>query len=186
MGESEISALRLFLEYGPIGLAGLVFILAIIALLVGNPSNNKSSILKWFLAVGAVCFLAATFTEFFSTDSEHELNVNVVPDNLDSIPHSAAPKMRFGSTEFVEGEAQMVRENVVITFDISGSVTNAENELKKFETRLDFFKVEAAKLGSAKDAISELQSQAATTKELREIRALNRIITQFLQNVQVQ
>jgi hypothetical protein len=62
---ATIGALNEFLNYGPIGFAGLMLVLVIIALNVPKIDPHRAGLLRQFLYVGSFCFAVAMIAQFF-------------------------------------------------------------------------------------------------------------------------
>ena len=126
MEVQQISALEKFLAYGPIGLAGLMLVLVIIAILARETTARQSGLLKFFMVVGGICFLASTAAEFFAVKSSHRLSVLVAPQNLGDQTAFPKPILRVNGERLVGN-----------VFDVSGTVSllvDVTNSVGAFQT----------------------------------------------------
>jgi hypothetical protein len=63
---SILTGAQSFMNHGPLGLAGLLIVLVITTLYLGNVDGAKERVLRLVLFVGAFCFIAALVAQHFA------------------------------------------------------------------------------------------------------------------------
>lgn len=201
MNGEQISSLERFLDYGPVGLAGLMLVLVVLALSLSKLTEERASLLKFFMVVGALCFGVSVIAQIFEKSGSYEMKVAIVPEGLEESPHSAPPSLKIDGEKFDYGLPHLVEENFSVLIDLTSSVDSAENaialvrtdleaELEKLkkarsesEERLKMVSNELDKFQAIQDALSGLQSDAPSLVILKVSRQLDQQIKQFLTNV---
>ncbi|MGB3176520.1 MAG: hypothetical protein WBH14_00170 [Albidovulum sp.] len=153
-----IKALSSFLQWGAVGLAGLMLVLVIIALITGTFTRSKERTLKFFMTTGAVCFLAALAAEFYAGQGEHQLNVSVLPNDLDTSPFPP-PKVRINGVEVNRSEPIVIMSRSTLTIDVTSA-------LGIFSQKEQQVVAQAAEIDAAEKLISE---QTETLVEARRV-----------------
>lgn len=140
MEHEEISALSAFLEYGPIGLAGLMLVLTIIAMSVGDLTESRASLLKFYLAIGATCFLSTLVFEYLKVDGEHKLVLFVAPhdvkQNQDDFP---PPAFNVNGDDIDRKDPILISTDSQVRVDVSaaiGLLNVSEAQIQKQEKEL--------------------------------------------------
>ena len=121
MQGDTINSFEKFLNYGPIGLAGLMLVLVIFAMTIQKPSPGQASFLKFFMVIGAICFLATLAAEFFAPKSSHRMSVFVAPNNFQSNSGFPPPIIRFNG-EVLSKSVFNVSEAGSLLIDVTQSV----------------------------------------------------------------
>ena len=168
MDTAQISAFENFLSYGPIGLAGLMLVLVIFALLLSDMSEARSSLLKFFMVIGGLCFAAVLSAQFFERDSEHNMRVNVLPTNLHTRAHAAPPALLVNGQSFDPSQAHVVAQDFVVIIDLSEGLSSAEAALNAAKATLESTKSDLeARHEAALDALEEAHAQAIEALEVQ-------------------
>lgn len=165
MGEGEIGQLRLFLDYGPIGIAGLSLILAIIGLMSANLDEYRYKLLRLVLYFGAFSLVALLIAEFMKVDAEHELRVRVVPHDNDGA-RNALPEafVQVNLDEIDRSQPYAVIDDVIVSVD----VTRAIEAIEQAQT--------SAAIAQASAEESQADVEQAQADVARSSEALNAII----------
>jgi len=180
-----ITALEAFLKYGPIGLAGLMLILVIIALSFGTLNAIKARLLRTFLYVGALCFMAALAAEFFTPAGQFDLRVTVAPQDLGSQSAFPPPLIRINGQRVDRNEAVpfKIAANTSILIDVTDALGRFEVAEKKVEAQqvaLTEAQVQAKEIATQLEAITTSNSPAASLPVIRNLSGdVNRSIIQL-------
>jgi hypothetical protein len=123
MGEGDIGQLRLFLDYGPIGIAGLSLVLAIVGLMSANLDENRFKLLRLVLFFGAFSLVTLLTAEFMQVDAEHEMKVRVVPHDNDSQDDTLpAAFVQVNEVEIDRGAPYDVDQNIIVSVDVTRAI----------------------------------------------------------------
>ena len=144
-----IGALEKFLSYGPIGLAGLMLVLVVIALSFRELTPAKAGLLKFFMVVGAVCFLAALIVPSLTSESEHRVTVVVAPNDLGERRNFPPPIVRLNGERIDRSEPMLVASRSTIIIDVTDALGVYEKVEKDVQTKAQ----ELASVESEKDAL---------------------------------
>lgn len=126
----DISALRLFLDYGAIGLAGLMLVLVALSLR-GEIGTRKERLLKMFMVIAFASFSLALAAEFFATSSRHRLVLDVVPTDFDEHP---APIVRLNGNQLDRDDEIYVESDSSLLVNVSAAITELRSALDAAET----------------------------------------------------
>lgn len=177
MANEEISAFGGFLEYGPIGLAGITIVISVIAIRSSNMSDNQTGMLKFIVSAAVFMFFLALVAEFFSRDAEHELTFAVTPLNITEVEHFAPPDLRVDGQELDENNKFNAKANAQITVDVSEAIAIAQagrdilvQDLATTASTIDRFL-------AVQDSLSELQNEDLGTQALRYTLRIRRNVT---------
>ncbi len=85
-----------FLRFGPIGLAGLMLFLVIVALSIGTMTATKAQLLRTFMYIGAFCFVVAAVIAFLPGKA-HILYVRVEPLDMNTTHKFPPPTITINS-----------------------------------------------------------------------------------------
>ena len=202
MGSDQISSLEGFLDYGPIGLAGLMLVLVVIALITRELTEVKADLLKFFMVVGGFCFSIALIAQVFVAPGSYRMNVAVVPSNLEEKPHAAPPALQIDGESFAHGTPHEVDRDFSMLIDLTSTVETAEvametarlgleadlaalkesmvNEHSDLEQRLTVVAIELEKFKAIQDVLDQLQSDAPNSEVLKVRLQLNQKLRQFI------
>lgn len=184
MDTSFVTSLGDFLRWGPLGLAGIMLVLVIFALTLGKVTAARERILRTFMYIGAVCFLAALAAQFFERSGEFRVTLSVIPSDLDGSPFDP-PRVVFNSQDQDGGRELKVVRDSTLSIDLSRAfdlfedqrviAENAQAEAEQFENELvraeEQVNVFAAREQEARSALIDLQSNLSSGDfELREAR----------------
>jgi hypothetical protein len=123
MGEGDIGQLRLFLDYGPIGIAGLSLVLAIVGLMSANLDENRFKLLRLVLFFGAFSLVTLLTAEFMQVDAEHEMKVRVVPHDNDSQDDTLpAAFVQVNEVEIDRGAPYDVDQDIIVSVDVTRAI----------------------------------------------------------------
>jgi len=158
-----------FLVYGPIGLAGLVLVLVVVALsLRWNLNEASERMLRLVLFVGAFCFVAALVAQHFAPSAAalpaaHTLGLSIYPNGLEGsgLP---PPKITINSHDVTEPVRDFkIESDVNAVVDVNQAVEFA----KKLGTAYnDQKKVTAFSASGVNDALKELNGLNAQVQEI--------------------
>lgn len=124
MTSETIGSFEKFLNYGPVGFAGLMLVLVIFAMTLQKPSAAHASLLKFFMVIGALCFLAALAAEFFkpvAPNSNHQMSVIVAPNDLGSSSSFPTPIIRLNG-DVLDARNFNVSSRSTLLIDVTESV----------------------------------------------------------------
>jgi hypothetical protein len=94
---SIIDSAQRFMDYGPLGLAGLLIALVLTTVLLRNVDEARERVLKLVLFVGALCFVAALTAQHFAPPAKEAANYSkqrAVLANAEKALADASPKLR--------------------------------------------------------------------------------------------
>lgn len=87
MDENLVNSFEGFLKWGSTGLAGLMLVLVIFAIIGRDVSEAKKSLLRTFMVIGAFCFVASLAAEVYlqsiANTGRHKVVLAVLPNDLD-------------------------------------------------------------------------------------------------------
>jgi hypothetical protein len=113
----------LFLDYGPIGIAGLSLVLAIVGLMSANLDENRFKLLRLVLFFGAFSLVTLLTAEFMQVDAEHEMKVRVVPHDNDSQDDTLpAAFVQVNEVEIDRGAPYDVDQNIIVSVDVTRAI----------------------------------------------------------------
>lgn len=146
----DIDKLRNFLEYGPIGFAGLMLLLVILALFIRRLSAAEERLLKLFMIIGAFCFTTALVAQHFAVKGEHTVQLTFSPHDFEV--GFARPKVRVKGV-FLQDNNQSFQikdyTEIIVHFDdatrqFAALSTRAEKAVQQVAEALDLAsKIEA-------------------------------------------
>ena len=188
MGSDEITALQRFLDYGPIGIAGLALVLAVFGLIAKDIDENRYKLLRLVLIVGAFSLVAILVADFMKQDHRHDMRVSVWPLDGDvESENFPSPLVKVDQVEIDRTQPHTVEDDFIVTVDVSraikavedalGAATRTTDALNSMLSRLDEIEadlheaqassgVEALRLAkSVSGNISALSSQYSTDEE---------------------
>ncbi len=201
-GAEQISAFERFLEYGPIGLAGLMLVLVVVALALRELTPIKAGLLKFFMAIGAACFAILLAADVFVAPREFQMNVSVVPSNLEAVGHAAAPALQVDGVELDPDASHAVDDDFAMLIDLNATVEAAEAEMDRvrgelqadladlqasaarehsaMQARLDAVSTKLEAFQAIQDLLSRMSSSADGVEDLRLSRELDRELSAFI------
>jgi hypothetical protein len=113
----------LFLDYGPIGIAGLSLVLAIVGLMSANLDENRFKLLRLVLFFGAFSLVTLLTAEFMQVDAEHEMKVRVVPHDNDSQDDTLpAAFVQVNEVEIDRGAPYDVDQDIIVSVDVTRAI----------------------------------------------------------------
>ncbi len=138
MDGGTIESLLPFLRFGLLGLAAIIFILAIIGYLAGNIDETRARLLRTFLFIGALFGGLAFLTEMFRPEpvnSEYELQVQVLPHDQQANQDLPAPIITVGGSlvERTLSNAVLIAKDTNLTVDISHAVGTFEQQAETLQ-----------------------------------------------------
>lgn len=119
-----------FLKYGPLGLAGLMLVLVIVALTLGKLDGRRERLMTKFMYVGAFCFVVASIFAFLPGSSAHWLHFRVEPLSSGEKPKLPLPIFTVNNTR-LEKPSYLVSSEATAIID----VTDAVNFVGLYESR---------------------------------------------------
>ncbi len=156
---ATIDAFSRFLNYGPIGLAGLMLVLVIVGLSIRNLTAGRERLLRQFMYVGAICFLAAL--SFQAIRGRYGMSVMVYPNDLDGsvLP---PPVTYINGKKIDKGIAYSISSDVNEIVDVTRAFDMAKSATIELQQKSDFLAIQAAALGKVFQAADRLNAQIGT------------------------
>lgn len=187
MNEQTVVAFERFLEYGPIGLAGLMLVLVVFALSMSELTEVRANLLKFLMVIGGLCFAASLAAQVFSHDGSHTMKISVVPGDLAEKPHISPPELTVDGAEVSVQESHSIEKDFLILIDLSTAVARAESALndvsEESDAALENLRVEsAAVLESLRKetgkSLTEMQLKITKiATELEKVRAVQEVLS---------
>jgi hypothetical protein len=122
-----------FLKYGPTGIAGLMLLLTIVALISRAMDRPRERLLTKFMYVGAFCFALSLAAQFFSVAGAFPLHVSVYPLDLGETRKLPKPIITANNKRLDDSREYLVKSEVMATVDVSDAinyVSNIRNQLE--------------------------------------------------------
>lgn len=164
MDVETIGAFESFLKWGPLGLAGLMLVLVIFALVAGQLTPDRTNLLKTFMYVGAACFVAALVAQYFEAEEEHRLVISVLPNDIDDF-NFPPPKIKANGREIDRKKDYFITETTALSIDVS----KAMGLYRATATRADTAEAKAAEteteLMAANQSVVEAQRVIETQNQ---------------------
>lgn len=186
MPTDSISAFENFLSYGPIGLAGLMLVLVVVALYGADLTQTKASLLKFFMIIGAFCFAALVVVQFLSVDGEHNMTVSVLPSDINEKSHSSSPVLLVDGQGYTPGEPHVIKADFVFVIDMTSTVSKSEAALialkSESEQTLEKLREDSEKelvelTNESNEALQELRDTiGAFSNELSRIKGVQEVV----------
>lgn len=179
MDSNTINALSGFLEWGAVGLAGLMMVLAILALISGTLTPERAGLLRTFLYVGAVCFMAALGAQVFTQMNNQKLlteNQNLLAENQQLLARKLDHNLSVGlwpndlaSVDFPEPKIQsngkLVDRTKGIVIDRPTSLSiDISEALDKFEQNLREVEQAQRQVATVQQELTEKDQEIRTVK----------------------
>src|SRR5215470_2293518 len=117
-----IEGLAKFLIYGPIGLAGLMLVLVILALTARNIDPARERLLRQMMYVGAGCFAIATVANFFAVSGSYTLFLRVFPLDVGEKKKLPKPIVKANGKLLDENMTYLVKQDVTTIVDVSDAI----------------------------------------------------------------
>lgn len=116
-----------FLKFGPLGLAGLMLALVVVALSIGHLDTAKERLLRQFLYIGAFCFVVASVMAFLPgfIASSHMLYFRILPHNMGAESRLPPPVITINN-ERLEPLRYKISDDVTAIVDVSDAIDVAE------------------------------------------------------------
>lgn len=160
MQAENIGALEGFLTYGPIGFAAIMLVLVIVAMATGHLDETRSRLLRFFMIVGAVCFLAALAAEFFAKQSAHRMTVVVAPNDLGPASQFPPPIFRLNG-ELLDSPAFTVDRSGSLIVDVTESVGAYQTVSAQVEEGTQALLVAEQVNGALRQDVASLEAEVA-------------------------
>ena len=143
-----------FLKYGPIGFAGLMLVLVIVALTARTMDPARERLLRQMMYVGAGCFAIAMAANFFSVSGAYTLYLRVFPLDVGSKQTLPKPIIKANGKLLDENMTYLVKQDVTTVVDVSDAIdfvkdVRAQNDEQK--------KLLAVFVKASDSMVSELQ-----------------------------
>jgi hypothetical protein len=124
MTPDQIEGWTRFLEYGPIGLAALMLVLVIVALLIGNFSAGRERTIRLFMYIGAGCFAIAVVAAFVQSPQQFQVFFRVLPIETEesSLPR---PLITVNNKPLEEEGTAIVDREMTVIIDVSRAMAVA-------------------------------------------------------------
>jgi hypothetical protein len=117
-----------FLKYGPIGLAGLMLVLVIIALGIGRLDVRKEQLLRLFMYIGAFCFVVASIMAFLPEyiTGSHRLFLRIEPLDMDTAHKFPPPTVTINQEVQKNPLQYSIHADVTAIVDVGRAITFVE------------------------------------------------------------
>ncbi len=151
-----VDALSRFLQFGPIGLAGLMLVLVVMALSFRNLNAATERLLKTFLYVGAVCFIAALFAQ--TLRGRYELSLEVLPNDLDGsvLP---PPKTKINGKVIDDRFTYIISSDVRASIDVTRAFNMAKAATEELKQTSSVVQAQSTSLTSISSKASDLSQK---------------------------
>ncbi len=169
---SAIEAFSKFLQYGPIGIAGLMLLLVIVSISIGSISAGKERILKTFMYVGAFCFVAALVAQAFVKTGEYPVDFVVAPNDFGEARVLPAPIIKVNGKVLDRDEVFLVKSRATAIVDVTDAIDFVRNAQREFQEQTAAFNDVIQQTEQLETAVAELQSSltpATSSPELRRV-----------------
>lgn len=154
MDESLVNSFEAFLKWGSTGLAGLMLVLVIFAILGRDVSKAKKSLLRTFMVIGAFCFVASLAAEVYLQSSantgRHKVVLAVLPNDLDESTFPP-PQIKVDGAPIDRTADLYIDKAAALTVDVSSA--------------LGLFKVTSARAEQARREVETTQEALASATE---------------------
>ncbi len=172
MPNSAIGAFEKFLQWGPIGLAGLMLVLVIFALVTSELTKLKAALLSFFMIIGAGCFGAALY---FDNSAEHAVTLIVLPNDMENSGFPP-PVIKRNGQVIDHSRPLQVAGTTALTIDVNRGFSAFRETDNRAETATAQAAEAEARLEHAGDMMADLQLEVSI-KEAALVEA-NQTITQ--------
>lgn len=169
---STIEAFSKFLQYGPIGIAGLMLLLVIVSISIGSISAGKERILKTFMYVGAFCFVAALVAQAFVKTGEYPVDFVVAPNDFGTARVLPPPIIKVNGEIVKKNETFMVRSRATAIVDVTDAidfVRTAQEEFRQQTAAFEDVLQQTEQLQTAVTALRTSQNRPVSTPELSRV-----------------
>ena len=118
-----------FLKFGPIGLAGLMLFLVIIALSIGYLDKSKERLLKIFMYIGAFCFVVASIMAFMPgyISGSHILYLRVEPLDMNTAHKFPPPTVTINAKVQQNPLQYPIGSDVTAIVDVNQAISFVED-----------------------------------------------------------
>jgi len=124
-----IDSLTKFLMYGPIGLAGLMLVLVILALTVRTMDPARERLLRQMMYIGAGCFVIAAAANFFAVSGSYTLLLRVIPLDEGSEQTLPKPIVEANGKRLGDNKSYLVKQDVTTIVDVSDAIKFVANSV---------------------------------------------------------
>lgn len=177
MPSENITAYERFLEYGPIGLAGLTLVLSVSAILARDLNDNQFKILRLVLITGFASLVSLLVADFISVDDTHDMRVTIMPlDVQNQIGVFPEPLVKVDEVEIDRKIPHPVSDDFFVTVDVSLAISAVQSAISEANRSVDV-------LESVSDRLSELEADLEAVKSRSGIEGL-RVATSLSQSLQ--
>lgn len=186
MDSALVNSFEGFLKWGSTGLAGLMLVLVIFAIIGRDVSDTKKSLLKTFMVVGATCFVVSLAAEVYlqsiANTGRHKVVLAVLPNDLDgsSFP---PPEVKLDGSPIDRNTDLYIDRSAALSVDVSSALglfrrtsamaEQAQAEAERTRVTLAAVSEEAEQVKRRADEATEMvanlkHENSKTTSALRE------------------
>ncbi|WHS94608.1 hypothetical protein VPK21_004760 [Sinorhizobium kummerowiae] len=115
------------LKFGPLGLAGLMLVLVIVALAVRDMSPGRERLLKLYMYVGAFCFVVSAVLSAITPTSVHMVHFRVEPLAQGAVAAFPPPQITINSDSLTPPLKYPVKSEVTAIIDVSDAIEFVRN-----------------------------------------------------------
>ncbi|WP_034858830.1 hypothetical protein [Sinorhizobium sojae] len=114
------------LKFGPLGLAGLMLVLVIIALAIREMSAGRERLLTRFMYVGAFCFVVAAGLSALTSNSVHMVHFRVEPLSQGAVATLPPPQITINSDTLAPPLKYAVKSEITAIIDVSDAIESVK------------------------------------------------------------
>lgn len=143
------------LQFGPIGLAALMLVLTIIAILFREVTQSHERLLKQFMYVGAVCFAISIVAAFWS--SSHVVHFRVFPNETAAFKNMPRPDISVDADHLTSPFSYRFWSDKTAIIDMSESINTAQMLEQRVEQAVRQTDVQRSALAQIASNIESIQ-----------------------------
>jgi hypothetical protein len=123
-----------FLQYGSIGLAGLMLFLVVVAISLKDLTPSLERTLRNFMAVGAFCFVASLVATYLNNSGAHNLRFKVLPHDVDGENALPPPVIEVNGTPLLDRKIPYKNESdAMVIVDVNRALELVQRKAQELE-----------------------------------------------------
>ena len=186
MPTENINALQQFLQWGPLGLAGLMLVLVVIALAL-DITAQRAGLLKFFMVIGALCFVAALLFQYLKPEGELSLRLAVYPNDLIDSPFPEPEIKLNGRSIDYRNEPLVLTGASSIDVDVTRAVGLFQQAEARIETQAEALTQARTFANSLSSQLERLRADPAVRlpqRELQQFQTIERVLFNILRSTE--
>lgn len=144
------------LQFGPIGLAALMLVLTIIAILFRDVTERHERLLRQFMYVGAVCFAISIVAAFWS--SSHVVHFRVFPNETAAFKNMPRPDISVDADHLTSPFSYRFWSDKTAIIDMSESINTAQMLQERAEKAVQQSDAQRSAFAQLANNLERLQS----------------------------